>query len=96
MLDRTTNIPTKSEYQQANVTPLPTDDEKLLLKTFKLALTVYKDLVLSVSINTKAVRIAFDLVDGCSTTANPDGDVALTWNRLIQNTSQKQLHCTSN
>ncbi len=84
MLDKTTKISTKSAYQQAKAVLLPSDDVKLLVKTYKFALTTYKDLVLSVASNMKAGQVAFYLVDRCSTTANPDGDVVLTWKRLIQ------------
>ncbi len=84
VLEDTTQIPTKSAFQAANAMSNTSNDEKKLIKTYKLALVAFEDLLLSVESKTKAGRVAFDLVDGCNTNNNPDGHVSLVWKLLIQ------------
>ncbi len=50
----------------------------------ELLLTAFEDLILSIESKTKADQVAFDLVDGCNTNNNTDGNVTLAWKRLIQ------------
>ena len=44
---------------------------------YKLSLTAFEDLTLSIESKTSVGREAFYLVNGCSTNNNPYGDVSL-------------------
>ena len=43
----------------------------------------YKELVLSIDTSTSPGKVAFQLIKGCKTTANKNGDAAQAWKRLV-------------
>ena len=80
----TTKVPTSSAYETACGQSNPTPAHTKIIETYKLSIKAFEDLILSINGETKAGRVAFDLVDQCCIDANPDGDPSLAWNRLVQ------------
>src|SRR6056300_2066182 len=72
---------------QSNLTPAQTK----IIETYKLSIKAFEDLTLSINSETKAGRVAFDLVDQCCTDANPDGDPSLAWTCLMQKYEAKTV-----
>ena len=70
-------IPTKRQYEDAKtkIDPAPVDEKNIT--TFEQAISAFEDLILSINGESKAGKVAFELVNGCSTTNNLDEDVKL-------------------
>ena len=75
-------IPSKSVYDTSNSVSNPTPFDTKNIRTYEASIVAFEDLILSINGESKAGRVAFDLVDGCTTHDNPDGDVKLAWDRL--------------
>ena len=77
------SIPSKALYDamKAKIDPTPSDEKNI--KNYEKSISAFEDLILSINGESKAGRVAFDLVDGCNTLSNPDGDVKLAWTRLV-------------
>ena len=77
------SIPTKTQYEDAKAKADPTPLDEKNITTFEQAISAFEDLILSINGESKAGRVAFELVDGCSTARNPDEDVKLAWSCLV-------------
>ena len=77
-------IPKKTEYEDALQKDTQNASDKSQIKNYELNTAGFEDLILSICGTTSTGKVAFELVAGCETQANPDGDVALAWKRRIQ------------
>ena len=75
LIDGTTKIPKQSEYNSVKAVSQPNDNEKQIIERYELSLAAFKDLVFLINGETRGGKVAFELVDGCVTTENPDNDV---------------------
>ena len=77
-------IPSSSEYDTAVAVEEATRnaDQKSIVERYEASILAYDDLLLSMNSTTSSGRVAFGIVDGCKTTANPDGNARQAWTRL--------------
>ena len=66
---------------KAKTDPTPVDEKNIT--TFEQAILAFEDLILSINGESKAGKVAFELVNRCTTTNNPDGDTKLAWSQLV-------------
>ena len=81
LLQGSTKIPTLSEYTAAE--DEATYAKKLTVKLWNLNELAFEDLLLSINTKTSSGTTAFNLVDTCTTSDQPDGNCKLAWDRLI-------------
>jgi hypothetical protein len=94
LLSGATAIPTKSEYTAAGGGS--TDAEKLTVKLWQLNELAFEEILLSISGQTKEGKIAFSLVDNCTTAHQPEDDCKIAWKRLVHiYAPNRLLHHTS-
>ena len=69
-------IPSSSEYDTAVAVEEATRnaDQKSIVERYEANILAYDDLLLSMNSTTSSGRVAFSIVDGCKTAANPDRD----------------------
>ena len=69
-------IPSSSEYDVAVAVAEATRDanQKSTIERYEASILAYDDILLSMNSTTSSGRVAFGIVDGCKTDANPDGD----------------------
>ncbi len=89
LLEGKVEVPKESEYDAAKITTSPNDDEKYLVECWKLNERAFEDILLSIDGQTKSGRVAFNLVDNCTTTDQPDGNCKLAWDRLVHKYAPK-------
>lgn len=77
----TEKIPKGDEYELA-VLGSSADDKKVK-KLGESNEEAYEDIILSISHTTKQGKIAFSLVKNCKTSAYPEGNCKLAWDRLV-------------
>ena len=84
ILDGTSIVPSKSDYETAYVVPeaTRTADQTDIIDRYKLNTSAYADLLLAIEGKTTRGRIAFAIVTGSITTENPDGNARIAWTRL--------------
>jgi hypothetical protein len=87
LLSGATAIPTKSEYTAAGGGS--TDAEKLTVKLWQLNELAFEEILLSISGQTKEGKIAFNLVDNCTTAHQPEGNCKIAWKRLVHKYAPK-------
>lgn len=80
-------IPTESEYTAA--AGGSTDAEKLTVKLWQLNELAFEEILLSINGQTKQGKIAFNLVDNCSTAEQPEGNCKIAWERLVHKYAPK-------
>ena len=80
LLEGTDPIPTKSEYEAAESES--NDTQKKTRRAWKLNELAYEDILLSINCSTSSGKTAFNLVDNCVTSDQPDGNCKLAWERL--------------
>ena len=76
-------IPTLSEYNEAVALESQTEDSESTIAAYKNNELAYEDLLLSISGDSKTGKIAFNLVDNCTTHDSPDGNSKLAWHCLV-------------
>ena len=74
-------IPKESEYTLA--AGEANDAEKKTVKNWNLNEHAFEEILLSIEGQTKAGKVAFNLVDNCTTADQPDGNAKLAWDRLV-------------
>ena len=84
ILDGTSIVPSKSDYETAYVVPeaTRTADQTDIIDRYKLNTSAYADLLLAIEGKTTRGRIAFAIITGSITTENPDGNARIAWTRL--------------
>ena len=80
LLEGTEPIPTKSEYDAAESES--SASQKKTRHAYKLNELAYEDILLSINCSTSSGKTAFNLVDNCVTSDQPDGNCKLAWERL--------------
>ena len=80
LLEGTEPIPTKSEYDAAESES--NEEQKKTRRAYKLNELAYEDILLSINCSTSSGKTAFNLVDNCVTSDQPDGNCKLAWERL--------------
>ena len=80
LLEGAEPIPTKSEYDAAESES--SDEQKKTRRAYKLNELAYEDILLSINCSTSSGKTAFNLVDNCVTSDQPDGNCKLAWERL--------------
>ena len=80
LLEGTEQIPTKSEYDAAEIGS--DNSKKKTRRAWKLNELAYEDILLSINCSTSSGKTAFNLVDNCVTSDQPDGNCKLAWERL--------------
>jgi hypothetical protein len=65
------------------------DNDKKTIENNRLNDKAYEDLLLSIDGETKTGKVAFNLVDNAVTSANPEGDSKIAWDRLINKYAPK-------
>jgi hypothetical protein len=83
LLSGATAIPTESEYTAA--AGGSTDTEKLTVKLWQLNELAFEEILLCINVQTKQGKIAFNLVDNCTTADQPKGNckIAIAWERFV-------------
>ena len=91
ILEGKSTIPSQTEYETAEAkdTKDRTNDDKMTSDNYRLNEKAYEDLLLSIDGETKTGKVAFNLVDNAVTTANPEGDSKIAWDRLINKYAPK-------
>ena len=80
-------IPTESQYSlAAGETNI---EEKKTVRLWQLNELAFEDILLSINGTTKQGKIAFNLVDNCSTEEQPEGNSKLAWDRLVHKYAPK-------
>ena len=87
LLSGATAIPTESEYTAA--AGGSTDDQKLTVKLWQLNELAFEEILLSINGQTKQGKIAFNLVDNCTTGDQPEGNCKIAWDRLVHKYAPK-------
>ena len=87
LLTGSDNIPTEAESELA--VGERNDTEKKTRKLWKLNELAFEDILLSINGQTKQGKIAFNLVDNCTTTDQPDGNCRVAWERLVHKYAPK-------
>ena len=87
LLSGATAIPTESEYTAA--AGGSTDAEKLTVKLWQLNELAFEEILLSINGQTKQGKIAFNLVDNCTTAEQPEGNCKIAWERLVHKYAPK-------
>jgi hypothetical protein len=87
LLSGATAIPTKSEYTAAGGGS--TDNQKLTVKLWQLNELAFEEILLSINVKTKQGKIAFNLVDNCTTAEQPQGNCKIAWERLVHKYAPK-------
>ena len=95
LLRGTQAIPTLNQYIAAEADPSNATN-KITIKLWKLNELAFEDIILSINHTTNQGKTAFHLVDNSITAEQPDGNCKIAWEKLTQNTFQKQLHLISN
>ena len=72
LLSGAKDIPTESEYTAA--AGGTSDADKLSVKLWQLNDLAFEEILLSINGQTKKGKIAFNLVDNCTTAKQPEGD----------------------
>ena len=80
-------IPSESEYTAA--AGETNDDEKKTVKLWQLNELAFEEILLSINGTTKQGKIAFNLVDNCTTAEQPEGNCKLAWDRLVHKYAPK-------
>mmetsp|Transcript_11032 Transcript_11032/g.16141 ORF Transcript_11032/g.16141 Transcript_11032/m.16141 type:complete len:162 (+) Transcript_11032:416-901(+) len=80
-------IPSESAYDSAK--GKKDSKEKETRRLWKLNELAFEDILLSINGTTQADKIAFNLVDNCTTSEQLDGDSKMTWDRLVHKYSPK-------
>ena len=80
LLEGAEPIPTKSEYDASE--SKSSDEQKKTRRAYKLNELAYEDILLSINCSTSSGKTAFNLVDNCVTSDQPDGNCKLAWERL--------------
>jgi len=85
ILEGKTAIPTQHDYETAEAKDSKdrTDNDKKTIENYRLNEKAYEDLLLSIDGETKTGKVAFNLIDNAVTSANPEGDSKIAWDRLI-------------
>ena len=89
LLTGKTKIPTIAQYEAASGKENPTKEDKECIRLWELNELAYEDLLLSIDGETKAGKVAFNLVDNCVTDDQPEGNCKLAWERLVQKYAPK-------
>ncbi len=91
ILEGKTAIPTQNDYETAEAKDPKdrTDDNKKTIENYRLNEKAYEDLLLSIDRETKTGNVAFNRIDNAVTSANPEGDSKIAWDRLINNYAPK-------
>ena len=91
ILEGKSTIPSQTEYETAEAKDPKdrTNDDKMTSDNYRLNEKAYEDLLLSIDGETKTGKVAFNLVDNAVTTANPEGDSKIAWDRLINKYAPK-------
>jgi hypothetical protein len=87
LLSGATAIPTKSEYTAA--AGGSTDTEKLTVKLWQLNELAFEEILLSINGQTKQGKIAFNLVDNCTTADQLEGNCKIAWEKLVHKYAPK-------
>ena len=87
LLSGATAIPTESEYTAA--AGGSTDAEKLTVKLWQLNELAFEEILLSINGQTKQGKIAFNLVDNCTTAEQPECNCKISWERLVHKYAPK-------
>ena len=83
IIERKTSIPSKALYNASKDKIDPTPQDETNIKTYEHSISAFEDLILSINGESKAGKVAFDLVDGCNTLSNPNRDISLAWSWLV-------------
>lgn len=89
ILEGKDTIPTLTQYESALAKDTPTPIDKGYIKKWRLNELAYEDLLLSINGQTKMGKVAFNLVDNCTTDEQPDGNCKLAWERLVHKFAPK-------
>lgn len=81
LLQGATKIPTLSEYTAAE--DEATAAKKLTVELWRLNELAFEDLLLSINTKTSSGTTAFNLVDTCTTSDQPEGNCKIAWDRLV-------------
>ena len=73
-------IPTESEFTLAEAQANSTENK--IVKAWDLNEFAFEEILLSIEGQTTAGKVAFNLVDNCTTSDQPDGNCRLAWERL--------------
>ena len=74
-------IPTKGKYDAA--VSGSGETQKTTCRAWKLNGLAYEDILLSINCSTSSGKTAFNLIDNCVTSDQPDGNYRLAWENLI-------------
>ena len=80
-------IPTKSEYTAA--AGGTSDADKLTVKLWRLNELAFEEILLSINGQNKQGKLAFNLVDNCTSAKQPEGNCKLAWERLVHKYAPK-------
>lgn len=89
LLEGKIDVPTLTEYDAVRTKSNKNSDEKYLVNRWKNNERAFEDLLLSIDGQSKTGKVAFNLVDNCITTDQPDGNCKLAWDRLINKYAPK-------
>ena len=81
LLTGTTPIPTITQFEASE--DEANDAKKTIVKNWNLNELAFEDLLLSINTKTSSGTTAFNLVDTCTTSDQPDGNCKIAWDRLV-------------
>jgi len=76
-------VPTESEYDAAEAKTSKDADDKKIIALAKLNRLAFMDLILSIDHKSSRGKVAFRLVKNCKSSAYPEGNCKLAWDRLV-------------
>lgn len=76
-------VPTESEYDAAEAKTSKDADDKKIITLAKLNRLAFMDLILSIDHKSSRGKVAFRLVKNCKSSAYPEGNSKLAWDRLV-------------
>ena len=77
------NITTKATYDQDKLAVALDADQKDIIEKDIFSLVAYEDLIFSINSKSKAGKVAFSLIDRCTTVENTNDDVMLVWDFFV-------------
>ena len=81
LLTGTTPIPTIAQFRASE--DEANDAKKTIVKNWNLNELAFEDLLLSINTKTSSGTTAFNLVDTCTSSDQPDGNCKIAWDRLV-------------
>jgi hypothetical protein len=83
ILDGTVSVPSKADYDTANVES-PNADQTKIINAYDYNSSAYDDLILAMDTETTYGMVAFAIVDGAKTSDNPMGNAREAWTKLTK------------